>query len=206
MNEDARLLAAAVLCLLATGGIGVYVSRRPLTPLDAASEHLRGHGTRLAVLFTRTGYGSVLTALFVVLGVLELVVRGGILFTLILGATQLLSQSVANLAKEIARRTRPADWLFRREGGYSFPSGHATTAVVFFGGSLAFVWYLPLPPFLHAALTLLVAAFIVGIPWSRMALSAHYATDVLAGMLSGCAWLCLMFAVIRHLHVAKIFG
>lgn len=202
MSEAARLLVTAVVCLVATAALGAYVSHRPLTPLDAASEHLRGHGTPVAVAFTRAGYWPVITGLTIVLGAVELIARGGIAFTLILTATQLLSQGVSDVAKARARRIRPEDWLFRHEAGFSFPSGHATTAVVFFGGLLLFVWSLPLTTPLQVALGLLPAAFIIGIPWSRMALSAHYATDVLGGMLSGAAWLCMMVAVLGRLHVS----
>jgi membrane-associated phospholipid phosphatase len=202
VSESARLLITAVACLVATAALGAYVSHRPLTPLDAASEHLRGHGTRLAVMFTRAGYWPVLTGLTGVLAAVELIDRGGILFTLLLTATQLLSQWVSDAAKAVSQRVRPEDWLFRHEAGFSFPSGHATTAVVFFGGVLYFIWSLPLTLPLHVALGIVTAAFVIGIPWSRMALSAHYATDVLGGLLSGGAWLCIMVAVLLHLHVS----
>ena len=201
MNEDARWLVTAVAALVATAGLGAYVSHRALTPLDEASIRLRGHGIRLAVLFTRSGYWPALTCLAVVLGGVELIVRGGILYALTLSATQLLSQYVSDVAKAHAKRIRPADWLFRHEGGFSFPSGHATTAVVFFGGLMLFVWNLPLPAGLHIAVSVVAALFIVGIPWSRMALSAHFATDVLGGLLFGGAWLCIMVAVLVHLHM-----
>lgn len=202
MSTAALLLAAAAACLVATAALGAFVSRRPLTPLDGASEHLRGHGTPLAVFFTRAGYWPAVTALTVALGLVEWIERGGIAFTVALTVTQLLSQGVSDIAKAHARRIRPDDWLFRHEAGYSFPSGHATTAVVFFGGVVLFVAALPLPGPLHVALCLVPAAFVIGIPWSRMALSAHYATDVLGGMLSGAAWLCIMVAVLAHLHVS----
>ncbi len=41
---------------------------------------------------------------------------------------------------------------------------------------------------------LLVCA--VGIPWSRLALGAHYLTDVAGGLLLGAAFLCAALAVI----------
>jgi len=41
-----------------------------------------------------------------------------------------------------------------------------------------------------------LAVCAVAIPWSRLALGAHYATDVLGGLLLGAAWLCLVFAAL----------
>lgn len=202
MSDAARLLLA-VLLLVATAALYVYVSSRPLTALDAASERLRGEATPLAVFFTRAGYWPVIAGLTIAAGTLEFILRGGIVFTLVLAATQLLSQGVSDIAKSSTRRVRPSEWLFRQEGGFSFPSGHATTAIVFFGGLLYFMRGLPLTAPAHVALGIVTAAFVVGIPWSRMALAAHYATDVLGGLLFGGAWLCIMIAVLRHLHIGR---
>jgi hypothetical protein len=44
---------------------------------------------------------------------------------------------------------------------------------------------------------------VAGIPWSRLALSAHYATDVLGGLLLGAGWLALMTAFLHHVPEAR---
>jgi membrane-associated phospholipid phosphatase len=41
----------------------------------------------------------------------------------------------------------------------------------------------------------------IGIPWSRLVLAAHYGTDVTGGILFGVAWLCLMLVVLGHVPV-----
>jgi membrane-associated phospholipid phosphatase len=186
-------------------GLGGYVAHRPLAPLDVASIALRGRGTPLAVMFTRTGYWPALTALTLALAALELDLRGGVAFAVALGAVQLFSQAAADFTKEIFKRIRPDDWLYHQERGFSFPSGHATTAVVFFGGLLLFVWTAPLAHVLRIVLTVPIALWIAGIPWSRVALAAHYGTDVIGGLLFGASWLCLMLLLLRHLPVARIF-
>ncbi len=125
-------------------------------------------------------------------------------FVIGLAATQLLSQLAVDGIKLIFKRTRPDQWLFHKEIGYSFPSGHATSTIVVFGGLLLFLWSTPGPRAFRLAATIGLAIWIVGIPWSRMALGAHYGTDVIGGMLFGVTWLCLMFLVLRHLPAAAI--
>lgn len=72
---------------------------------------------------------------------------------------------------------------------YSFPSGHALAATVFYGLLACYAarhargWAGRVLPFV------LAAAMIVTVAFSRMYLGAHYLTDVLAGMLEGCGWL-----------------
>ena len=205
MNEDVRLSAVAAGCFVAMLALGAYVAHRPLTPLDRASVGLRGHAMPLAQMFTRSGYWPALVGVGSVLCVAELIVRDGVGFTIVLAGTQLLSQAASNFAKETFKRLRPDDWLFHKELGFSFPSGHATTAAVFFGGLLLFVWSEPLPHPLQLAAGIVPAIWIAGIPWSRMALAAHYGTDVIGGLLFGAAWLCLMAVLLRHLPVTHVF-
>lgn len=202
MTGDLRFAVAAVCCLAATLALGAYVARRPLTQLDVESIVLRGIATPVAVMFTRSGYWPALTGIAVVAATAELIVRGGIAFTIVLAGTQLLSQAAAAFTKEIFKRIRPDDWLYHKELGSSFPSGHATTAVVFYGGLLLFVWHMPLPPVLQLAVSAGIALWIAGIPWSRMALAAHYGTDVIGGLLFGAMWFSLMLLLLRHVPLA----
>jgi membrane-associated phospholipid phosphatase len=199
------LAALAVVCLAAVAAIGTYVATRKRTRLDVECLALRGRGTPLAVVFTRSGYAPALTVICVVMFGLSLMMRISATFVLVLAATQLLTQLFVDRIKAVFRRSRPDDWLFHQELGFSFPSGHSTTAVLFFGGVIVFVWMLPIALAAQIVLTAAVAIWIVGIPWSRMVLCAHYATDVLAGMLFGVASLSTMVLVIGHLPSLNFF-
>jgi undecaprenyl-diphosphatase len=204
VNDDVRLGVTAVCCLAAVLALGAYVAHRPLTPLDVESIALRGRAEPLAVLFTRSGYWPALAGLGIVLAAAELMLRGGIAFAIVLAATQLFSQAASDCTKAIFRRIRPDDWLYHKELGFSFPSGHATTAVVFYGGLVLFVWNVPLPQELRFVASAGLGFWIAGIPWSRIALAAHYGTDVIGGLLFGGTWLCLMLLLLRHLPAAHI--
>lgn len=88
--------------------------------------------------------------------------------------------------KMIFQRTRPLhDHGFIIEPGWSFPSGHAFGAMVFYG-MFAYV-LMRLTPRFHrtivAATVLLIG--VVGI--SRILLQVHYVSDVLAGYAGGAA-------------------
>ncbi len=206
MSVDGLLAALAVACFAATAGLGAFVQGRPLTPLDRAAAALRGRGTRPAIVCTRAGYWQALVgANVVVFG--ALLFTGDVpLFAFALAGVQLLSQGAVEAVKALYHRPRPDDWLFHREFGHSFPSGHATTAVTFYGGIVLIVWMSPLPLPAAIALTLLLAAGIVGIPWSRVALAAHYPTDVLGGLLFGAGWLCVLDVLLRQLPAVRILG
>ncbi len=201
MNADARLIALAAGALALTLALGAYVVSRPFTPVDIASIALRGEATPLAILFTRSGYWQALTGIFIVVFSLCMMFRRDPTFVIGLAAAQLLSQLAVDGIKLIFKRTRPDQWLFHKEIGYSFRGGHADHHDRWSFGvcTAVFGWSMPIPRPFRLAATFVLAIWIVGIPWSRMALGAHYGTDVIGGMLFGVTWLCLMFLVLRHL-------
>lgn len=107
--------------------------------------------------------------------------------------------------KVMFERTRPAhDSALVQAGGWSFPSGHSSGAVVAYG-MLAYVLLLNLRPAQASRaalpLMLLAAALAFSVGCSRIFLQVHFATDVLAGFASGTAWLAVCVGsmeLIRH--------
>lgn len=102
--------------------------------------------------------------------------------------------------KALFRRERPLHHHgFIIEPGWSFPSGHAFGAVVFYG-MLAYV-LLRLSPRFHRAI-IAGAVLLVGvIGISRIMLQVHYFSDVLAGYATGGAWLVMCIGtaeLLRH--------
>ncbi len=81
--------------------------------------------------------------------------------------------------------------------GYSFPSGHALNATVFYGVML--LVFLPIiPPRLRKLATGLVVAIILLVGISRVALGVHYPSDVAGGWLLGVAWLAITAHAFGH--------
>ena len=79
-------------------------------------------------------------------------------------------------------------WRLRFPGSPSFPSGHALMSVVIYG-TLAYLIVRLEPTRRMRRLTLLAAGvLVVGTGASRLYLTVHYPSDVLAGYLSGFVW------------------
>jgi undecaprenyl-diphosphatase len=96
--------------------------------------------------------------------------------------------------KHLFERARPTyDKLIAPAEGYSFPSGHSSGAMVAYG-MLAYVAVRTLPARWHLPAAVVAACVVLTVASSRVILRVHFAGDVLAGCLSGGAWLALCIA------------
>lgn len=96
---------------------------------------------------------------------------------------------LTTVLKAVFRRARPEiiDSGYAA-GFYSFPSGHATVAVGFYGAlALILAYHLRGPARVGVLLSGAAVALLVG--FSRLYLGVHYPTDVLAGFLAAPLWL-----------------
>lgn len=86
------------------------------------------------------------------------------------------------LAKGIIQRARPLEKLIM-ETGYSFPSGHTTCAVLFYG-TVALMMYHSDLKYRKIAVGLSVSMIFI-IAFTRIYLHVHYFTDILGGITFG---------------------
>ena len=99
-------------------------------------------------------------------------------FVLILG---LISTKIL---KELIQRPRPDSSLILKTG-YSFPSGHAVLATIFFG-MIIYLFYKEIKGIkLKITFISINLIFILLISISRLYLNVHYFTDIVAGILLG---------------------
>ncbi len=96
---------------------------------------------------------------------------------------------LSTVLKIAIARARPETWkALVTEKSYSFPSGHALMATVFFGGLAAVVFHLSRSRWRRGLAVLLAAGIVLTIAASRVYLGAHWPTDTLAGMAAGLIW------------------
>lgn len=192
------MIIASIDLFAAFVAVGLIVVLLPDSHYDIHGARLRGTATTLAVVLTDSGRWPALTAIAVVLAVLFGVMRWPLWIPAVVALSQVTSQAVIEGVKRLFRRLRPGDWLGRAEHGYSYPSGHSSTAVTFFCAWALVAWYSPLPHVARVALAAFLVLWAIGIAWSRLALAAHFLTDVIGGWLFGSAWLCLMLTIAMH--------
>lgn len=200
MTPAVVLWGLSIALFLAFFFLGTFVSTRPLTRIDIDGARVRGAFPELALLFTRSGRGLPLLAIGALATLGFYLLKKPLWIPLGVSVSQLLSQGFVELLKRRFSRERPYDWLARRERGLSYPSGHATTAIVFFGGWLLALAEVPMPPGIGFVVGAALAAWMIGIGWSRVALGAHYPTDVFGGILFGSAWMCAILAMLLRLR------
>jgi membrane-associated phospholipid phosphatase len=86
-------------------------------------------------------------------------------------------------------RERPPNPLIAPLKNFSFPSGHATSAFIFYGLIVYLVWKTKLPRIFKIVAAVILISFALLIGFSRIYLRVHYTTDVVAGFCIGLAWL-----------------
>lgn len=108
---------------------------------------------------------------------------------------------LVKLLKHHFERTRPVhDHALTDSTGWSFPSGHATGAVLIYG-MLGYLLIRHTPRAWHIPIALVTVALITVVGFSRVILQVHYLSDVLAGFAVAAAWMALgvtAFEVIRR--------
>jgi undecaprenyl-diphosphatase len=108
---------------------------------------------------------------------------------LFLLTTSVLGVVVNNIIKALVARSRPQfDHAVAHAFGKSFPSGHAMNSTVVYGSLLVIAWG-PLHTAARRAIAFVLVASLIGaIATSRVVLGVHYASDVVAGMALGSAF------------------
>lgn len=112
-----------------------------------------------------------------------------IVFTILVGVGPLV-----DLIKYIIQRPRPSYVTHLvDQGGYSFPSGHATGAILAWGTLAFLIWYYFKDKYPKMMPYLIGFTFfmLVAISASRLYLGVHYLSDIIAGWSIGATWLIL---------------
>lgn len=129
--------------------------------------------------------------------------RARILFSLVV---LLLCWRGADLFQHFFARPRPVEWVVKHERSFSYPSSHAAIATGFYGLWAAMLYRCELAPSVCRIGGSLLALFAIGICWSRLALGAHYLTDLAGGALLGLAIVAAALATVPLTLAGPVAG
>lgn len=109
---------------------------------------------------------------------------------------------INNLLKVIIARPRPDINRLVDETGYSFPSGHSITSMVFYGYLIYLIYKYVDNRKIKIPLMIFLILLIPIIGLSRIYLGVHYTSDVLGGFLLGTVYL-ILFINISNKYIIK---
>jgi membrane-associated phospholipid phosphatase len=108
----------------------------------------------------------------------------------------------ADLFQHIFARPRRLDWVVKHETSFSYPSSHATIATGFYGLWAVMLHTSELRAPIGRISAFLLLIFALAICWARLALGAHYLTDLAGGALLGIAVVSAVLAIVPF----NVFG
>ena len=189
----AGFLACCALAILFAGLADHVFDLHGTTPFDqsvtAAIEQFHGpaHDRAARAITFLGGHAFLLPATIVAVGLLLL--RGHRVSAVLFSGVVVGGLLLEMILKIVYHRARPSLWpALVTERTYSFPSGHATMATLFYGGVAAVVLHLSRRPVVRGVTLALATALILLIAYTRVYLGAHWTTDVVAGILIGFFW------------------
>jgi membrane-associated phospholipid phosphatase len=197
--QSTRSLAA-----VAIGGGALFVALASLVGTNAhllesdndVASWVNAHSTSFSTHAIRavTQLGTIYTvvALAIVLVIVERSAWVVAFFVAVIGGEEIL----ANTAKALADRVRPAFNPAAASLGPSFPSGHSANAAAFYAAA-AFVIASRRGRTARAVLSGVAAAIAVAVAASRVLLDVHWLTDAIAGLALGWTWFAVCTIALR---------
>ena len=123
--------------------------------------------------------------------------REAVLVFLVLAAATAGSEAV----KQLTHRDRPPGSDTVVPGVvYSYPSGHTLEVLTIFGILTILTWRSSVARWIKVALLVFTVLFVVAVAVARVAINAHYPSDVLGGLLAGIGVLGLFGLLSRPRH------
>lgn len=189
INYLIAIVALVLFAVLAFGVINdsIWVHQIDLYFQDLIRSNITENKTNIFKFITNLAAPSVAIILTIVASLISWLIKRDIRIPLFLIINVVVGAGLMAVIKQIVRRSRPAiSERLITEHGFSFPSGHATNAMVFYGSLFILILiYMQKPKILKWLIEIILVLVIIAIPISRVYLGVHYPTDVLAGLLLG---------------------
>jgi undecaprenyl-diphosphatase len=192
-----RALVVALIAAAAFFALGFAVVRNGEPPALLAWEHaLFDHSALVAWWLTWLCYMQALVPVVIILLVIAWLApawRSRVIFSIVM---LLLCWRGADFFQHIFGRPRPLEWVVKRETAFAYPSSHAAIATGFYGLWAAMLYLSELPRPTRVAGGGALAILAIAICWSRLALGAHYLTDLVGGALLAIAFVAAGLAIV----------
>lgn len=104
--------------------------------------------------------------------------------------------------KNMIQRPRPQPFRFIIADGYSFPSGHSTNNMAFYGILIYLIWKEIKNKKIKIIMTIMLSIMILIMGITRIYFNVHYASDVIGGFLLGI--ICILICIITISKKLKI--
>ena len=193
-----ELVAPAIMLFSGFWWLGLYVQHHSEPPaLWAFAESVRGHAIWVAWAFTNAGWPQVLGPLYAACIAVAVFVQRWRVRMLYIVVIALTAWGSADGFQRFFARPRRADWLIRHEHAFSYPSSHAAISTAFYFLAGVVLLRSELAPWIRYGAFAALTAMWLGILWSRLALAAHYPTDVIGGTCLGLVLALIGAAVVR---------
>lgn len=181
--------------------LGLAVAHRLPGELDAAAHVVTGHGALVAWWLTESLYMAFLAPLCLLLlacGFIWPQWRARIILSVVVLVAMWLA---SDALQHFFMRPRPMDWTVKHETAFSYPSSHATLATSFYGFWAYLFARSELPKNARTVIASVLSALVAAILWARLALGAHYPTDLAGGVLLGVSAVALALALCSALRI-----
>ena len=187
--------------------IAVWVSVYPENYFDRfirAQTHLAADSDLLPFWIRLTFFGSFefLFPAYIIL-ILIIIWQRKIRFGLSIASLAIGGFLSVQLLKQIFQRHRPPNPLMPNVIDFSFPSGHSTCSLIFCAVLAYILWHSKVQRPLRSAGMGFLILLAGSIGLSRVILSLHYPTDVLAGFCVGTLWVIAWYRFVDN-SVKKI--
>ncbi len=107
---------------------------------------------------------------------------------------------ITYIIKNLVLRLRPEDG-FIIESGYSFPSGHAVMATIFFT-LLIYIFIIKIQSLVKRELLIVLCVLLILLTaFSRVYLGVHWLSDVFAGIGLGLFWTTLVILIVKYISM-----
>lgn len=102
----------------------------------------------------------------------------------------LVLSAISNIAlKKVFDRARPSEEHLVVIKTLSYPSGHAMSAMAFYGFLIYLIYQIKMAKWLRIVLTIFFTFLILAIGLSRIYLGVHFPSDVAGGFIAGLIWI-----------------